>query len=59
MPPPTDPADPSDPTALEALHALGTVEAQLADGLRHRETYTTRGLLSVFTHEPRDAVRVS
>lgn len=48
--------DPSDPTALEALRSLATVEIELvsdeAGSLRHRELYTTRGLLSVFWHEP-------
>lgn len=49
---PSDPSDPSDPTALEALHPLGTIEVDVAAVLRHRETYTTRGLLTVLTHEP-------
>jgi hypothetical protein len=49
--------DPTDPTALEALRPLASVETELAasdDGVRllHRETYTTRGLLSVFWHRP-------
>ena len=45
--------DPSDPTALEALHPIGTIDVELAPGVRHRETYTMRGLLTVLTHEPR------
>lgn len=44
--------DPSNPTALEALHPLGTIEVEIGPGLRHRETYTMRGLLTVLTHEP-------
>lgn len=44
--------DPSKPTALEALHPLGTIEVEIGPGLRHRETYTMRGLLTVLTHEP-------
>lgn len=44
--------DPTDPTALGALHPLATSEVDLGPTLRHRETYTTRGLLSVFWHEP-------
>ena len=49
-----EPADPSDPTALEALHALASVEVEIAPGLRHREVYTQRGLLSMFRHLPDD-----
>ena len=45
-------SDPADPTALEALQPIGSIEVELAPGLRHRETYTMRGLLSVLTHEP-------
>lgn len=45
-------SDPTDPTALEALHPIGSIEVELAPGLRHRETYTMRGLLSLLTHEP-------
>ena len=44
--------DPSDPTALEALHPLASSEVRVSATLRHRETYTRRGLLSVFVHEP-------
>ena len=46
------PGDPTDPTALGALTPLATSEVALTATLRHRETYTTRGLLSVFWHEP-------
>ena len=55
---PAPPADPTDPTALEALHPLATSEVDVIDvsadraGLRHREVYTMRGLLSVLAHEP-------
>jgi predicted alpha/beta hydrolase family esterase len=49
-------SDPADPTALEALHSIGTIEVELAPCLRHRETYTVRGLLTVLTHEPPDGV---
>jgi pimeloyl-ACP methyl ester carboxylesterase len=48
--------DPTDPTALEALHPIGTIEVELAPGVRHRETYTMRGLLTVLTHEPPEGV---
>jgi pimeloyl-ACP methyl ester carboxylesterase len=50
-------ADPSDPTALEALGALATSEVEIAGDesrrLVQREIYTRRGLLAVFSHEPR------
>ncbi|MDX2381153.1 MAG: dienelactone hydrolase family protein [Acidimicrobiia bacterium] len=46
------PVDPTDPTALEALHALATTEVDVTPTFRHREVYTTRGLLSVLWHEP-------
>jgi alpha/beta superfamily hydrolase len=44
--------DPQNPTALEALHALATAETSITPALRHREVYTSRGLLSVLWHEP-------
>ena len=44
--------DPENPTALEALHALATTETSITESLRHREVYTSRGLLSVLWHEP-------
>lgn len=47
--------DPSDPTALEALHPLASTQVEVTPTFRHRETYTQRGLLSVFTHEPEPA----
>jgi hypothetical protein len=55
---PAAPGDPTDPTALEALHPLATSEVEIAvdpdhgTALRHREVYTTRGLLTVLWHEP-------
>lgn len=45
--------DPQNPTALGALHALATSEVPITDSLRHREVYTTRGLLTALWHEPR------
>ena len=48
--------DPENPTALEALHALATAETSITESLRHREVYTSRGLLSVLWHEPVAAV---
>lgn len=50
----TGASDPSSPTALEALHPLATSEVEITPSLRHREVYTTRGLLSVLWHEPVD-----
>ena len=44
--------DPTDPTALEALHPLAKSEVELTPTLRHRETYTQRGLHTVLWHEP-------
>jgi predicted alpha/beta hydrolase family esterase len=44
--------DPVGPTALEALHELAVCEARVTPSLRHREVYTTRGLLTVLWHEP-------
>lgn len=44
--------DPTNPTALEALHPLATAETSITESLRHREVYTSRGLLSVLWHEP-------
>lgn len=49
------PTDPVDPTALEALHPLATTEVDVTATFRHREVYTTRGLLSVLWHEPAEA----
>ena len=46
------PADPSNPTALEALHPLASTQVEVTPTLRHRETYTQRGLLTALTHEP-------
>jgi pimeloyl-ACP methyl ester carboxylesterase len=46
------PGDPSDPTALEALHPLASTEIEVTPALRHREVFTRRGLLTVFTHLP-------
>ncbi|MGK0273822.1 MAG: putative alpha/beta hydrolase family esterase [Ilumatobacter sp.] len=46
------PSDPVSPTALEALRPLATSEVAVTDTLRHREVYTSRGLLSVLWHEP-------
>lgn len=48
----SDAADPSNPTALEALRPLATAEVAISPQLRHREVYTSRGLLSVLWHEP-------
>ena len=48
----TERADPTDPTALQALHPLATSEVAVTPSLRHREVYTTRGLLTVMWHEP-------
>jgi len=50
-----DAVDPSNPTALEALRSLATAEVSISGQLRHREVYTSRGLLSVLWHEPADA----
>lgn len=47
-----DAEDPSNPTALEALRSLATAEVAISPVLRHREVYTSRGLLSVLWHEP-------
>lgn len=49
-------ADPSNPTALEALRPLATADVAIAPHLRHREVYTSRGLLSVLWHEPTESV---
>lgn len=56
--------DPIEPTALEALHPLAASEVVLSAGadatatsrLTHREVYTSRGLLTVFRHDPPDGV---
>lgn len=51
-------ADPVDPTALEALRPLARTEVTLVQSapgqasLLHREVYTSRGLLTVFRHQP-------
>ena len=45
-------ADPADPTALEALRPLASTEVAVTPSLRHREMYTSRGLLTVFRHQP-------
>jgi hypothetical protein len=44
--------DPTEPTALQALHPIATSEVEVSVTLRHREIYTSRGLLSVLWHEP-------
>jgi predicted alpha/beta hydrolase family esterase len=52
------PADPVDPTALETLRPLASTEVTLTwpslqrSSLLHREVYTSRGLLTVFRHQP-------
>lgn len=51
----SDAVDPSNPTALEALRSLATAEVAISAQLRHREVYTSRGLLSVLWHEPSSA----
>lgn len=51
-------ADPTEPTALEALRSLATGEVRITDELRHREVYTSRGLLTVLWHEPADDAAV-
>jgi pimeloyl-ACP methyl ester carboxylesterase len=50
--------DPTEPTALEALHPLAATEVVISaePPLTHRETYTSRGLLTVFLHDPPDGV---
>ena len=48
----SDASDPVNPTALEALRTLATTEVEIGSVMRHREVYTTRGLLSVLWHEP-------
>lgn len=40
---------------LELLQALAVQESEIADGLRHVEIYTMRGLLTMLWHGPRDA----
>jgi pimeloyl-ACP methyl ester carboxylesterase len=50
------PSDPVNPTALEALHMLATTEVEVTPGFRHREIYTSRGLLTVLWHEPPESV---
>lgn len=46
------PTDPQHPTAIGALRALATTDVAITDSLRHREVYTTRGLLTALWHEP-------
>jgi len=46
------PTDPTGPTALEALRPLASAEVAVTPTFRHREMYTTRGLLTLLTHEP-------
>ncbi len=48
----TPDGDPTSPTALEALHPLAVSEVEITPSLRHRETYTQRGLHTVLWHEP-------
>ena len=50
--------DPTEPTALEALHPLASSEVVLSTAipLTHREVYTSRGLLTVFRHDPPESV---
>jgi predicted alpha/beta hydrolase family esterase len=64
-------ADPADPTALEALRPLASTEVVVTHpsghrpSLSHRETYTSRGLLTILRHqaptdvEPRRAAIVA
>jgi pimeloyl-ACP methyl ester carboxylesterase len=51
------PRDPSDPTALEALDSLASTEIEVTPSLRHRETFTRRGLLTVLSHVPPEGAR--
>jgi uncharacterized protein len=51
---PVPEGDPTDPTALEALHPLAVQQVEMTPTLRHRETYTQRGLHTVLWHEPLD-----
>jgi predicted alpha/beta hydrolase family esterase len=51
-------SDPSAPTAMEALHPLASSEVEVTASFRHREIYTRRGLLTLLTHEPDEAVAV-
>ena len=48
--------DPRSP--LELLEALTVQEVEIADGLRHLEVYTLRGLLTLLWHGPADASEV-
>lgn len=52
---PVPEGDPTSPTALEALHPLAVQQVDMTPTLRHRETYTQRGLHTVIWHEPVDA----
>ena len=49
-------SDPVAPTALEALRPMATSDVAITESLRHREVYTSRGLLSVLWHEPSASV---
>jgi len=42
-------------TPLDALGVMASSDARLTPTLRHLEMYTTRGLLTVFWHEPPDS----
>ena len=44
--------DPSGTTALEELRSLASAEVAVTASLSHREVYTSRGLLTVFRHQP-------
>lgn len=46
------PQDPTNPTALQALRPLASTDVEISPTLRHREVYTSRGLLSALWHEP-------
>ncbi|MGB0113270.1 MAG: hypothetical protein WBP59_08640 [Ilumatobacteraceae bacterium] len=46
------PMDPAQPTALEALRPLASSEVAVTPTFRHREVYTSRGLLTLLMHEP-------
>jgi pimeloyl-ACP methyl ester carboxylesterase len=44
---------------LDELEALGMSEVELAPGLRHLEIFTTKGILTLLWHGPRDAEAVA
>ncbi len=54
---PDEVVDPRNPSALEALRPLATSEVAVTPSLRHREVFTTRGLLTVLWHEPAETTR--